>query len=64
MKINRYELHLDINDLGHSYEGSERIYLEAEEEKLSLNAVDLNIKKIRVNGKESEFSVNRANEEV
>ncbi|MGD0917563.1 MAG: hypothetical protein ABSB22_14005 [Thermodesulfobacteriota bacterium] len=64
MKINRYELHLDINDLEHSYEGSERIYLEAEEEKLLLNAVDLNIKKVRVNGKDSDFSVNRANEEV
>jgi tricorn protease interacting factor F2/3 len=64
MEIKRYELHLDINDLGHSYEGSERIYLEAEKEKLLLNAVDLNIKKIRVNGKESEFSVHRANEEV
>jgi tricorn protease interacting factor F2/3 len=64
MKIKRYELHLDINHLGHSYEGSERIYLDAEEEDLLLNAVDLNIKKIWVNGKDSYFSVNRANEEV
>jgi tricorn protease interacting factor F2/3 len=64
MKIKRYELHLDINDLEHRYEGSERIYLEAEEERLLLNAVDLNVKKIRVNGKDSGFSVNRANEEV
>jgi tricorn protease interacting factor F2/3 len=64
MKIKRYDLHLDINDLEHSYEGSERIYLEVGEEKLLLNAVDLSIKKIWVNGKESGFGVNQSNEEL
>jgi tricorn protease interacting factor F2/3 len=64
MRVNRYELHLNINELEHGYEGTERIYLEAAEERLLLNAVDLNIKRIRVNGKNSAFSANRANEGV
>ena len=34
-----YELHSDINNSEHRCEGSERIYLEAEEEKVLLNAV-------------------------
>jgi tricorn protease interacting factor F2/3 len=64
MKINRYELHLDINDLEHSYEGTERIDLTAEEEKLLLNAVDLRIKKVLVNGKATDFSLHCVNGEL
>jgi tricorn protease interacting factor F2/3 len=64
MRINRYELHLDINDLEHRYEGAERIYLSAEEEKLLLNAVDLRIKKVLVNGKATDFSLHRAKGEL
>jgi tricorn protease interacting factor F2/3 len=64
MRIDRYELHLDLNELERGYEGTERIYLEAEEEKLLLNAVDLKVKKILVNGKRFDFSLNRASEEL
>jgi len=64
MKIDRYELHLDINDLERSYEGAERIYLRAAEEKLLLNAVDLEIKKVLVNGKITDFSLHRDKEEL
>jgi tricorn protease interacting factor F2/3 len=64
MEINRYELHLDIDDLEHSYEGTERIYLRAEDEKLLLNAVDLRIKKVSVNGKVTDFSFHSANAEL
>ena len=64
MKINRYELHLDINDLEHRYEGTERIYLSAEEEKLLLNAVDLKIERVSVNGKATDFSLHRAKGEL
>jgi aminopeptidase N len=64
MEINRYELHLDIDDSEHSYEGTERIYLRAEEEKLRLNAVDLRIKKVFVNGKATDFSFHNANGEL
>jgi len=63
MKINRYELHLDIDDSKHSYEGTERIYLTAEEEKLLLNAVDLAIKKVWVNGKILHWDNVRKNKE-
>jgi tricorn protease interacting factor F2/3 len=64
MKIIRYELHLDINDLEHHYEGTERIYITAEEEKLLLNAVDLKIKKVSVNGKAADFLLRRAKGEL
>lgn len=64
MKINRYELHLDINDLEYRYEGTERIYLWGEGEKLLLNAVDLRIKKVLINGRATDFSLHRANEEL
>ena len=64
MKIDRYELHLDINDLERSYEGAERIYLRAAEEKLLLNAVDLEIKKVLVNGRITDFSLHRDQEEL
>jgi tricorn protease interacting factor F2/3 len=64
MKIERYELHLNINDSEYSYEGTERIYLEGKDEKLVLNAVDLKIRNIWVNGKEVHFSLNSANEEL
>jgi tricorn protease interacting factor F2/3 len=64
MKIDRYELHLNINHSEYSYEGTERIYLEGEDEKLVLNAVDLKITNLWVNGNEAHFSLNSANEEL
>jgi tricorn protease interacting factor F2/3 len=64
MKINRYELHLDIDDSEHRYEGTERIHITAEEEKLLLNAVDLRIKKVSVNGKAADFSLHPAKGEL
>ena len=64
MQINRYELHLDIDDSEHRYEGTERIHMTAEGEKLLLNAVDLVIKKVSVNGKTADFSLRRAKGEL
>ncbi len=51
MEIHRYERLLDIRHVEHHYAGTERIYLAAKGERLSLNAVDLTIKQILVNGK-------------
>jgi tricorn protease interacting factor F2/3 len=64
MKINRYELHLDIDELEHRYEGTERIYITAEEEILLLNAVGLRIKEVSVNGKAADFSLHPAEGEL
>jgi tricorn protease interacting factor F2/3 len=64
MEIRRYDLHLDINDVERSYEGAERIHLQAEGKPLVLNTVDLEIRKLRVNGVESAYSVDFAKEEL
>jgi tricorn protease interacting factor F2/3 len=64
MKIEKYEIYFDLNDSAYSYEGRAHIYLEAEDERLILNAVDLEIKKVLVNGKETAFSLNQAKEEL
>jgi tricorn protease interacting factor F2/3 len=64
MKIEKYDIHLDLNDSEYRYEGTERIFLRAEEEKLILNLVDLKIQKVLVDGKEAPFSLNRAQEEL
>jgi tricorn protease interacting factor F2/3 len=64
MRINRYELHFDVNESEHSYKGTERIYLDAGEERLRLNAVDLKVEKVLVNGKGSDFELHPAREEL
>ncbi len=64
MRIERYELHFDVNDPEYYYGGTEKILLEAEDESLVLNAVGLEIKKVSVNGRETLFSVRPAGEEV
>jgi tricorn protease interacting factor F2/3 len=64
MKIEKYELHLDVNDAEYSYTGKEKIFLEAEDETLVLNSVGLEIRRILVNGQESRFDLREAAEEL
>ena len=64
MKIEEYELHLDVNDSEYSYSGREKIFLEAEDETLVLNSVGLEIRRILVNGEESRFYLKEAAEEL
>jgi tricorn protease interacting factor F2/3 len=64
MRIEKYEILFDLNDSDYSYEGRTRIYLEAEDEGLTLNVVNLEIKKILVNEKETTFSLNQSREEL
>ena len=64
MRIDRYELHFDINESDHSYKGTERIYFEAGEERLRLNSVNLKVEKIVVNGKRSDHELNPGGEEL
>jgi tricorn protease interacting factor F2/3 len=64
MKIERYDLHLDIDEREHTYRGSERIRLQATREKLTLNSVDLKIENLVVDGKSEPFSIDRSMEEL
>lgn len=64
MKIERYDLDIDLNDRDYTFEGSERISLEGEGKPLILNAVDLEIRRIRLNGEDTSFSLDPAGEEL
>lgn len=56
MKIESYHIFLDIDFLNLRFEGRVKINLESETD-LKLNAVDLEIKKISVNGKPAKFAL-------
>ncbi|MFB3885000.1 MAG: M1 family metallopeptidase [Thermodesulfobacteriota bacterium] len=64
MRIERYELHFDVEDSEYRYDGTEKIFLSAEDESLHLNAVGLEIKRVAVNGKEKTFTLQPAKEEL
>ncbi|AAK42793.1 leucyl aminopeptidase [Saccharolobus solfataricus] len=53
--IEKYEIFLDFN--GNEYEGVEKIYLNSEEEKLELDSVNLEIRSVKSDGKDTKFEL-------
>jgi len=57
IRVDRYEIFLDIDYNGLRYDGKERIYIDSDQESIELNSVDLTIHKISLNGKEVKYRV-------
>jgi len=56
MKVDRYEIFLDFDFSNGSYKGYEKITLENDEDTTTLDAVRLKILKVKVNGREVDFT--------
>lgn len=56
MKIERYDLKLNIAGKGETFHGEETISLKGDSEELVLDAVSMKFKKVLVNGREADYS--------
>ncbi len=57
MRFTKYSLKINVDEKNRTFTGEEGILLEALDEPLFLNAVDLEIDYVQVNGKEVEFDI-------
>lgn len=64
MQFKSYDIKISIDDINRKFTGRETISLHASREKVLLNAVDLDIYYIRVNGKDVDFEVLKDREEI
>lgn len=64
MEFKSYDITIDIDDANRRFLGKETVQLKASKEPIILNAVDLDISSIRVNGNDAEFEVLKDEEEV
>ncbi|MCS7093837.1 MAG: M1 family metallopeptidase [Candidatus Aenigmarchaeota archaeon] len=55
MKVEKYVLFLDFDEVNESFEGIVKILLETRKNKVKLDKEDLEIKSVKVNGKKAEF---------
>ncbi|QRF76088.1 Tricorn protease-interacting factor F2 [Thermoplasmatales archaeon] len=64
MEINSYDLELDIDYKNMTYRGKEKIRLTLDGEQLIINALDLQVSQVRVQGKAVSFSHDNSHEEL
>ncbi len=64
METDKYSIFLKISENLGEYDGSERVTLILEDEEIVLNSVDLDIRKIAVNGKPVKYRLNSEKEEI
>ncbi len=64
MEFKNYDITIDIDDVNRKFKGKEKVSLKASNEPIVLNAVDLDISFIKVNGRDVEFDVLKEEEEV
>ena len=62
METDKYSIFLKISENLGEYDGSERVTLFLEDEEIVLNSVDLDIRKIAVNGKPVKYRLNSEKE--
>ncbi|AKA48222.1 hypothetical protein IX51_02885 [uncultured archaeon] len=64
MEFKNYDIKISIDDVNRKFTGRETVRLSASNEEILLNAVDLDIYFIRINGKDVEFKVLKDEEEI